>query len=217
MPRAAVAMAAGRGGDDGGDGPAALYAWLDSVPLSRPRRNLARDFSDGVLAAEVVKFFLPALVQLHGYVPACATAQKLSNWAQLNRKVLSKLKCCLPQDVIRQLVQGRPGAAEQVLLLLRSRIQERLRQSQDPGVPAARGGLSYMETGGSKAGGGSTQESPKAAGAQEQQAEQEKALLLAQETIQILQLKVSRLEQLLRLKDVRIQDLSRLLREAQRR
>ncbi|XP_033920664.1 sperm flagellar protein 1 [Melopsittacus undulatus] len=214
MPRAAVAMAAGRG--DGG-GPAALYAWLDSVPLSRPRRNLARDFSDGVLAAELVKFFLPSLVQLHSYVPACSSAQKFANWGHLNRTVLSRLDLCLPQDVIRQLVQSQPGAAERVLVLLRSRIQERLRQNMDPGVPAAPGELSYMDTGNSKAGDGSTQESPKDAGAQKQKAELEQALLLAQETIQILQLKVRRLEELLRLKDVRIDDLSRMLQEAQRR
>lgn len=24
-----------------------LYAWVDSVPLSRPKRNISRDFSDG--------------------------------------------------------------------------------------------------------------------------------------------------------------------------
>ena len=24
-----------------------LYAWLDSIPLSRPKRNIAEDFSDG--------------------------------------------------------------------------------------------------------------------------------------------------------------------------
>ncbi|KAM9028284.1 sperm flagellar protein 1 [Guaruba guarouba] len=213
--------------DGGGAALRALYAWLDSVPLSRPRRNVARDFSDGVLAAEVVKFFLPAMVQLHSYVPACSTAQKIGNWGLLNRKVLSKLNCCLPQDAIRQLVQGRPGAAERFLLLLRSRIQERLRQRKDPGVPAALGELSSMEPGDSKAGGGCTQESPKAAGAQKpppghstsclHPAEQEKALLLAQETIQILQLKVWRLEELLRLKNVRIDDLSRLLQEAQQR
>ncbi|XP_065519062.1 sperm flagellar protein 1 isoform X2 [Lathamus discolor] len=199
-----------------GDGAAlrALYAWLDSVPLSRPRRNVARDFSDGVLAAEVVKFFLPALVQLHSYGPACSTARKLANWAHLNRKVLSELHCSLPQDELRQLAQGRPGAAERLLLRLRGRIQERLRQGQEPGAPRE---LSYMETGDSKAGGGCTQESPEAAGAQKQQAEQEQALLLAQETIQILQLKVRRLEELLRLKNVRIDDLSRLLREAQQR
>ena len=25
----------------------ALYAWVDELPLSRPKRNIARDFSDG--------------------------------------------------------------------------------------------------------------------------------------------------------------------------
>lgn len=24
-----------------------IYAWLDEIPLSRPKRNVARDFSDG--------------------------------------------------------------------------------------------------------------------------------------------------------------------------
>ena len=27
--------------------------WIDEIPLSRPKKNMARDFSDGVLAAEV--------------------------------------------------------------------------------------------------------------------------------------------------------------------
>ena len=30
-----------------------LYKWIDSVQLSRPKRNISRDFSDGVLVAEV--------------------------------------------------------------------------------------------------------------------------------------------------------------------
>lgn len=35
-----------------------LYAWVDTVPLSRPKRNIARDFSDGVLIAETVSLLL---------------------------------------------------------------------------------------------------------------------------------------------------------------
>lgn len=30
-----------------------LYTWIDEIELSRPKRNIARDFSDGVLVAEV--------------------------------------------------------------------------------------------------------------------------------------------------------------------
>nr|XP_047901563.1 UPF0687 protein C20orf27 homolog isoform X6 [Anser cygnoides] len=42
---AALGPAAGDGG------LRALYRWVDAVPLSRPRRNIARDFSDGAPAA----------------------------------------------------------------------------------------------------------------------------------------------------------------------
>ncbi|KAG9341123.1 hypothetical protein JZ751_019877, partial [Albula glossodonta] len=63
-----------------------LYAWIDKIPLSRPKRNITRDFSDGVMAAEVVKYFFPKLVELHNYTPANSTHQKLSNWGTLNRQ-----------------------------------------------------------------------------------------------------------------------------------
>lgn len=103
-----------------------LYAWLDKIPLSRPKRHITRDFSDGgrktnlgwlaggakhalvwlqtacsctlrwfnclsvepclVLAAEVVKHFLPKLVDLHNYTSANSTQQKLTNWDVLNRR-----------------------------------------------------------------------------------------------------------------------------------
>ncbi|GAB0187875.1 sperm flagellar protein 1 [Grus japonensis] len=196
-----------------------LYRWLDAVPLSRPRRNIARDFSDGVLAAEVVKFFFPAMVQLHSYVPASSTPQKLANWGHLNRKVLSKLNFSIPEDVIRQVVQCRPGTVEQVLLLLRQKIEEKQKQSKEPGVRAALEEVGYLESpraaGVMKSHHGCAQAPPGDDAVCLQLAEREQALLLAQETIQILQLKVGRLEQLLHLKNVRIDDLSRRLQEAQ--
>lgn len=70
-----------------------LCAWLDGLPLSRPKRHLARDFSDGVMLAEIVKHFRPHLVDLHNYVPTCNTDQKLSNWSILNRQA-SRLPAC---------------------------------------------------------------------------------------------------------------------------
>lgn len=36
-----------------------IYNWVDEVPLSRPKKNIARDFSDGVLTAEIIAHFLP--------------------------------------------------------------------------------------------------------------------------------------------------------------
>ena len=62
----------------------ALYAWIDEVPLSRQKKNITRDFSDGVLAAEVVRHYLPKMVDEHNYTPASSSAQKLANWRTLN-------------------------------------------------------------------------------------------------------------------------------------
>ena len=42
-----------------------IYQWVDEVPLSRPKRNIARDFADGVLVAEIVSHYFPRLVELH--------------------------------------------------------------------------------------------------------------------------------------------------------
>lgn len=62
-----------------------LYTWVDEIPLSRPKRNIARDFADAVLVAEIVSHYFPRLVELHNYPAANSTQQKLYNWNTLNR------------------------------------------------------------------------------------------------------------------------------------
>ncbi|XP_074847738.1 sperm flagellar protein 1 isoform X2 [Carettochelys insculpta] len=116
------------GAGPGEEGLQELYRWVDGIPLSRPKRNIARDFSDGVLAAEVVKFYFPKMVEMHNYVPANSTQQKLSNWGHLNRKVLNKLNFSIPADVIRKIVQCTPGMVELVLIPLRQKIEEKQKQ-----------------------------------------------------------------------------------------
>jgi hypothetical protein len=44
-----------------------IYTWIDTIPLSRPKKNIGRDFADGVLAAEVVSHHFPKLVDTHNY------------------------------------------------------------------------------------------------------------------------------------------------------
>uniref|UniRef100_A0A8C2NVB9 Sperm flagellar protein 1 n=1 Tax=Capra hircus TaxID=9925 RepID=A0A8C2NVB9_CAPHI len=105
-----------------------LYLWVDNIPLSRPKRNLSRDFSDGVLVAEVIKFYFPKMVEMHNYVPANSLQQKLSNWSHLNRKVLNKLNFSVPEDVMRKIAQCAPGVVELVLIPLRQRLEERQRR-----------------------------------------------------------------------------------------
>ena len=68
-----------------------LYMWIDEIPLSRPKRNMTRDFGDGVLTAEVIKHYLPKLIDLHNYSPANSVSQKVYNWTTLNRTSRSKL------------------------------------------------------------------------------------------------------------------------------
>ncbi len=64
-----------------------LYTWVDEIPLTRPKKNISRDFSDGVLMAEVIKHFYPKLVQMHNYSAASSVTQKLYNWNTLSRFV----------------------------------------------------------------------------------------------------------------------------------
>lgn len=87
-----------------------LHKWLETIPFSRPRKHLARDFSDGreikmlfrfnfqnldsfsnfkliVLVAELISHFLPGFVQLHNYVSANSTVYKRYNWDTLSKSV----------------------------------------------------------------------------------------------------------------------------------
>ena len=40
-----------------------FFLLVDEIPLSRPKRSITRDFSDGVLMAEVVHHYFPKLVE----------------------------------------------------------------------------------------------------------------------------------------------------------
>ncbi|XP_076961486.1 sperm flagellar protein 1-like [Callospermophilus lateralis] len=239
-----------------------LCAWLDQLPLSRPKRHLTRDFSDGVLVAEIVKHFHPRLVDLHSYIPACNTDQKLSNWSLLNRKVFCKLCFCVSEEDIRKVVANVPGAIEPILCALREKVEANPAQAGRTQIPGAgkfdlseallssweghhhiprlpcgtcrlthlkkRAGLlsppaptsmktlqkqRALEKKGSCAG---KCQDP-AEGAWEHLAkvqqlleDKEQALAILQETVQILQMKVIKLEHLVQLKDLRIAELTRL-------
>ncbi|XP_071311996.1 sperm flagellar protein 1 isoform X3 [Agelaius tricolor] len=172
-----------------------------------------------VLAAEVVKFFFPSLVELHSFVPTSSTAQKVANWGHLNRKVLSKLNLRLPEEMIQALVRSQPGTAEQLLQLLRDKILRRQRNGKGgagkpPAESAALDEGRYLDTGQprlqSDLGRGCSQDgaaravtvavpAPPGAGPgdmRQQLAEREQALQLARDTIQILQAKVERKSQI---------------------
>ena len=100
-----------------------IYNWVDEIPLSRPKRNIARDFSDGVLLAEIIKHNLPKLVDMHNYSQAHSVSQKTYNWNTLNVKVLKKLGLNLSKKEIENIVNMEPDSIEKVLLAVRYHIE----------------------------------------------------------------------------------------------
>ena len=103
-----------------------VYNWVDEIPLSRPKRNISRDFSDGVLLAEIVKHFMPKLVDLHNYSAAHSVSQKTYNWNTLNVKALKKIGLTLSKKEIDNVVNMVPDAIEQVLLALKFHLEKAL-------------------------------------------------------------------------------------------
>ena len=101
-----------------------LYAWIDQIPLSRPKRRIERDFSDGVMVAELVKYYFPNWVELHNYAPANNTQQKMINWGLLNRKVFQRFDLNVPEHIMRGICVGKTGLIETFLYNLRVKIDE---------------------------------------------------------------------------------------------
>jgi len=99
-----------------------LFTWVDTIPLSRAKRNINRDFSDGVLAAEVIAHYFPRLVDMHNYPASSNSAQKLANWRTLNTKVLKKIKHAQAPLMLEELVHAKVGAAEVFLHSLQYKL-----------------------------------------------------------------------------------------------
>ena len=85
-----------------------LYAWVDEIPLSRPKRNIARDFADGVLVAELCHHYFPRLFDLHNDPPANSMQQKLYNWDTLNSRARLR-RLVLRNSRARATVRGTRG------------------------------------------------------------------------------------------------------------
>ena len=91
--------------------------------MTRPKRNIARDFSDGVLAAEIVGYYFPNLVEIHNYYSTNSVTKKKYNWQFLNKRVLKKLDCALTDQEVEEIIGGRPQAVERFLLVLRYAVR----------------------------------------------------------------------------------------------
>lgn len=223
----------------------ALYAWIDAIPLSRPKRNITRDFSDGVLLAEVVAAYFPQLVELHNYTAANSVKQKIYNFETLNQRVLKRLGYLLTRGTIEDIVNCKQGVVEVVLNNLQlkmAKFKEKKQRSDNDSVsksPVPKQQPKVIENRNQKPQNISKDENsniqhkvqplkqsspPKQRQQQQPQnvlnkvrSPEDEALLREKdeqiydlvETVKILELKISKLEQLVRIKDTRIAKLSR--------
>eukprot|EP00442_Polarella_glacialis_P021390 CAMPEP_0115097984 /NCGR_PEP_ID=MMETSP0227-20121206/30853_1 /TAXON_ID=89957 /ORGANISM="Polarella glacialis, Strain CCMP 1383" /LENGTH=230 /DNA_ID=CAMNT_0002492431 /DNA_START=78 /DNA_END=767 /DNA_ORIENTATION=+ len=208
-----------------------LYNWVDEIPLSRPKRNISRDFADGVLFAEITNHFFPRLVEMHNYSGANSHTQKLYNWNTLNTKVLKKLGYQIhPQD-LDDIIKAAAGAIERVLKALQYKVEEvqsgSVKVGGRPSVTPGAGGRpsAAPETYGEAPVSGRGQARPSqdlggkgppvAAQVQKYQREVDTELLLEKEStivelremVGIMSEKIKKLEQLVRIKDSKIEAL----------
>ncbi|KAK0149916.1 Sperm flagellar protein 1 [Merluccius polli] len=196
-----------------------LYAWIDNIPLSRPKKHITRDFSDGVMAAEVVKHFFPKMV-------------------------FSKLSFDVSEETIKKIALRTAGVIEPVLFSLREKIDLKLEHvtentleleyyninniKNQETLPTDTHVLEAHIQAQMKAAECRKRNEKFPANGSKPQAlqhyvtemdpalrlvlqEKERAVMTLQETVEILQMKVNRLEHLVHLKDMRIEDLTRHL------
>ena len=170
-----------------------LYEWIDSIPLSRPKKNINRDFSDAVLMAEVVRHFYPKFVEIHNYIGTSNYQQKVHNWNLLNKKVLSKiLGGALNNRDIEECASGVPGAVERVLNFVKPRLPSVPNQQMMPPSVTTR-----------------EEKSPREAAAVKKEPSVDELVT----TVTALQERVAKLEQLVQIKDLKIKTLQDKLQE----
>eukprot|EP00993_Chasmostoma_nieuportense_P003851 NODE_4549_length_772_cov_20.937984_g4390_i0.p1 GENE.NODE_4549_length_772_cov_20.937984_g4390_i0~~NODE_4549_length_772_cov_20.937984_g4390_i0.p1 ORF type:complete len:238 (+),score=102.48 NODE_4549_length_772_cov_20.937984_g4390_i0:55-714(+) len=203
----------------------ALYQWVDEIPLSRPKRNITRDFSDGVLMAETVKHFFPKLVDLHNYSPTQSVVQKEYNWRTLDQKAFKKINFIVSKQDIHFIATCQSGAVEKVLSNFKSKVLQMEQKKALLGQGYSNPVDTYYPTPAShhtqhdqwpRTSPGATQ--PRQSGVQrdltnEMIAEKDQTINEMKETIEILEIKIRKLEQLVKIKDHKIDALTAKLQK----
>lgn len=208
-----------------------LYNWVDEIPLSRPKRNIARDFADGVLFAEIVNHYFPKIIEIHNYSAANSNVQKQYNWNTLNQKVLRKLGYNIHQTDVDDVIKASPGAVERVLMVLQEKITLAQNGVIKVGRPSVAGGRdddvvasvqekrqpavkahpspSHAQRASANAHGGhSLVERYQSEVDTEMLVEKEQNIAELKEMVSIMSEKIKKLEQLVRIKDSKIEALT---------
>ena len=88
---------------------------VDSIPFSLAKKNIHRDFSDGLMMAEFLHHCNYKLVNLHNYPPSNSLVKKIENWNTLSTKVLKRLGIQLTKAHIEHIANATPGVIEELL------------------------------------------------------------------------------------------------------
>ncbi|RNA38967.1 sperm flagellar 1 [Brachionus plicatilis] len=177
-----------------------LYEWIDQIPLSRQKKRIERDFSDGYCVGEIVKHFLPQFIELHNLTPAHNLQQKLANWGMLNHKVFSKFGLNVPVNITQNISNAKPGYIEVFLYNLRYKIDEKLNEIEIKQQHKAKNSPRQNASSLNKV------KVPTQLRIEYEEKVQE--CLQQAEEIEVLNAKVRRLEHLLDLKETRISELT---------
>ncbi|KXZ46729.1 hypothetical protein GPECTOR_41g694 [Gonium pectorale] len=191
--------------------------------------------------AEVVHHFYPKIVELHNYSSANGLQQKMYNWNTLNAKVFKRLGFMVTRQDCEACCNCKPGAVERVLKLIKVKIAKFKEENGDaiPGMLPAQAGQQTMfqqpqqPMQGVMMSRNAPLQMPGGVGAPmpmgvmaplagkmnsgiapELLAERDTVISELRETNQILETKVRKLEQLVRLKDAKIQTLMAKLQAA---
>ena len=170
--------------------------WVDEVPLSRLKRNIARDFADGVLTAEIVHHYFPRIVEVHNYPSANSYAQKMYNWQTLNARVFKKIGWQLRQEELDAICSCQMQAVERMLKQLQVRLSKYGSRSKEeeaaPQRPHAQATPRSAAAPPRRVGGlaGGAQVGLRDGAVQELLAEKDQNISELRETVEILEIKI---------------------------
>lgn len=193
-----------------------VYKWVDTIPLSRTKKNIARDFSDGVLISEIVHHFFPKLIELHNYSATNSVAQKAYNWRTVNQKVFRKMGFHISDQDVNDIVTCKRGTVERVLYTCKiyfAKYQKKIQEKRKNRSLSTRNKKMSKNT--NILSPTDMNISPNMININEDTksiiAEKDRIIQHLNEKMEILELKVLKMEQLLRLKDGKIEALANRL------
>lgn len=93
-----------------------IYSWVDSFQFKKPKKNLVRDFSDGVNLVEILaKITKQPIIQVHTVSHTFNKKEKIENWKLIQKQMNKKSYVRITDSEINDIVDLRAGVIELVL------------------------------------------------------------------------------------------------------